>query len=43
MKEIEKPVIGKRTQIGKAFDQFLKESKLPIHEWANNKVKSKKL
>jgi len=29
--EIEKPIIGQRTQIGKAFDEILKD--MPIHKW----------
>jgi len=29
--EIAKPIIGQRTQIGKAFDKILKD--MPIREW----------
>lgn len=29
---IDKPIIGKRTTIGQAFDQYLEET-LPIHTW----------
>lgn len=30
---VEKPIIGKKTGVGQAFDQFLTETRLPIHEW----------
>ena len=36
---IEKPIIGQRTQIGKAFDEILKE--LPIMEWEQKQRKLK--
>ena len=32
---IEKPIIGQRTQIGKAFDEILKD--MPIHKWESEK------
>lgn len=33
VKQIDAPIIGKRTGIGQAFDSFLKETDLPINEW----------
>lgn len=30
---VEKPIIGKKTGVGQAFDQFLSNTKLPINEW----------
>jgi len=37
--EIEKPIIGQRTQIGKAFDKILKD--MPIREWEQKQRKLK--
>jgi len=37
--EIEKPIIGQRTQIGKAFDEILKD--MPIREWVQKQRKLK--
>lgn len=37
--EINKPVIGKRTGLGQAFDLFLSATHLPINEWANRNKK----
>ena len=36
---IEKPIIGQRTQIGKAFDEILKD--MPIHRWESEQRKLK--
>ena len=37
--EIEKPIIGQRTQIGRAFDEILKG--MPIREWEQKQRKLK--
>jgi len=37
--EIAKPIIGQRTQIGKAFDEILKD--MPIHRWVQKQRKLK--
>jgi len=37
--EIDKPIIGQRTQIGRAFDEILKD--MPIREWEQKQRKLK--
>jgi len=36
---IEKPIIGQRTQIGRAFDEILKD--MPIRKWEQKQRKLK--
>lgn len=41
---VEKPIIGKRTSIGQAYDQFLKDTNLPIHQWCKEQeIKRRKI
>lgn len=37
MVEVKKPTIGKRTTLGQAYDLFLKDTKLPIHQWCKER------
>jgi len=39
---IPKPIIGKRTTIGQAYDEFLRNTKLPINEWCKKQDRIRK-
>lgn len=41
IKQIEKPIIGKRTMVGQAFDEFINNLNLPFHQWENEQRKIK--
>jgi len=39
--EIDKPIIGQRTQIGRAFDEILKDMPIRKWDWEQRKLKGK--
>ena len=39
--QIDKPIIGQRTQIGRAFDEILKDMPIREWDWEQRKLKGK--
>ena len=39
--KVEKPIIGKRTMLGQAYDEFIGSMDMPITDWCNKKKMSK--
>lgn len=37
--KVQKPIIGKRTIVGQAYDEFLKNLNLPIRQWEEEQKK----